>query len=280
MKKSALLEERVILAPDYRAFLKESLELLRQKKRGFSLTTFAQSSGLGSRGFVLDVIQRKKRLTPRSAPKVIRGLGISGKLKSLFLLLVEDGEPDFSAAPAPAAERGKKIEKLRTQLLGELRREQNHDQVKSSTLYADINFLLVYSALGSLEVGASLGQVCLRTGLPSKAVQSVLERMAAEGIVREEGGSYRAINSHLVFEKLGDDQGFKAIFLETLKMVRDRASKEMKGEDRLFFHSAVPIEKSKLPELKAALKSALTDFVHDNQQDEGDHVAMLQLAFF
>jgi hypothetical protein len=280
-KPHDLLEERVILAPDYRVFLKESFEVLRAKKPGFSLTVFANKAGMGSRGFILDVVRGEKRLTARSAPKAIRGLGLSGKLKSLFLALIEQSEPDFSLVKSSPADLASRVQRLRTELQAEKRQGIGPKKIAPASLYADINFLIIYSALGSLEVGASREQILERTGLPARSVDFILEKMCAEGIVALQGDRFMAINSHIVFENLGKESSFQKVFLESLKIVRDRAAKEMDGDDRLFFHSVVPIKKDRLPQLKASLKSAMTEFVHENQNDdEGDHVAMLQLAFF
>lgn len=280
MRKNDLLTEKVIQAESYRLFIREALDILRQKRRGFSLTTFAQKAGLGSRGFILDVINGKKRLTARSAPKVIKGLGLDGKLKNLFLALIDQAEPDLSLSFTSPNEREARIARMKAELISQVKQESSVDRISAASLYGDINFLMVYSALGSIESGATLEQICARSNLSKRIVLPILEKMQIEKILQVDGFQYKAINSHIVFEKLGNNQEFKNVFLETLKIVRERAVEGMQRENELFFHSVVSINKNQLPELKSVLRTRVTEFVHENQFDDGDHVAIVQLAFF
>lgn len=270
MRSQDLLDERVILAPNYRVFLKESLEVLRQKRNGYSLTVFANKSGLASRGFIVDVIKEKKRLTVRSTPKAAKGLGLNGKLKNLFFALVESDESGNSD----------RVEKLRSQLLSQLRQTESENTVSSKTIYSDLNFLIVYAALGTEALGATKEEILSRTSLSEDIVTTILQKMMHEKILRTESERFIAVNSHLVFENMRRDQGFQKVFLDSMKLAREQAMRSMDSDQKLFFHAVVPAKKMNLSKMKIALKTALTEFIHENQNDEGDQVVQVQLAFF
>lgn len=271
--------EELLFAKDYRQFIAEALSILRKDKRGFSLAAFARKAGFGSRGFIVDVVSGKKRLTSRSLPKVVKGLGLKGKYRQLFVTLVELSEPDISAQPKKPEVLQDKIKRLRSEIISQKRQKSLTDSSSPSNLYSSLDFLMVYSALGSFELGASLDQILQRTSLEKVAVKKLIIQMKEQQIAEEKVGRFFAINSHVVFEEIGRNQAFQKTYQETLTQVRSR-SKEMDCEDKLFFHSTLPLNKSDMPELRKHLRESLTQFVHDHQVDDGDHVSLVQLAFF
>jgi uncharacterized protein (TIGR02147 family) len=262
----------------YREFLSRSLHSVEGRKA--NLAAFSRKAGFASRGFMVDLLQGRKRLTARSLPKVTLALGLKGPLKNYFETLVALEEEDLR-------KKGESDQALKARLVKlRLRLEQGGIKASSKALENSQDLFLshhvfpIYAALGSLEKGASLEDILLRTGLPQRVVTSQLEILQKNDCVSMQDGVYRASELFLMSEKLGINAAFRAAFKHSTLEMGDRFEKERNSKEVLFYHGAFSTSRARLPELKEKLIALLNDFVEVEQVENGDKVQKLTLGFY
>lgn len=93
---------------DYREYLRAMVEYLRETSRGFSYRQFARSAGYASSGFLKHVVEGERNLSDASIRKFAEALGLNGREREDFALLVHLGQARTDA------ERNRYYRKLRT----------------------------------------------------------------------------------------------------------------------------------------------------------------------
>jgi uncharacterized protein (TIGR02147 family) len=91
---------------DYRAFLRDAYEDLKQRQRGFSYRWFARRAGMSSPNFLKLVIEGQRNLTAQSAERFAAALGLSTQESAFFRDLVS-----FNQATT-AAEKNDRFERI------------------------------------------------------------------------------------------------------------------------------------------------------------------------
>ena len=264
--------------PTYREFLNRSFELMKSGNSRFSYALFVRKAGLVSRSFPRDVILGKKRLTADSAARFALALGLTGDLKSYFLMLVALEEPGVRPLHFSPEEVSQRLAVLRKKLwskAGEL------DRPPVPSFYDMRYWLEVYAALGTVEDGASLEDVSRRTRLRPSVCRSVLEGMVEKKVAElSPTGRFLPRQMHLVFSHIGEDLYFKNWYLRSLSEARRRAEVKFKSDSDLFFNSVFSVAESRLKELKSDLRELLLRYVEGAENPHGDTVAKLSVALF
>jgi hypothetical protein len=277
-----LNEQKLLLQTrSYREFLKEALQLKKQKNPRFSQALFAKKAGFSSRSYPGDVIRGQKDVTYRSLPKVIFGLGLKGSLSKYFELLVELEHPDVRIGARPNNLIEKELEKLRQKFAN---RVQSPQLGIKSDFFNYFHRSLVYAALGSRASGVTFGEVVRKTRLDSGVCLRELEALvkigAAEARTVDGNLVYRPIQSHLVFTDMQGHQSFEKHMLSALKEAETRIDQGIRHETDLFFHSVLSFHSRDAQRLKLALREALTEFICNSEESEGDSLTHLVCAFF
>jgi uncharacterized protein (TIGR02147 family) len=261
----------------YREFLRLSIDFLKETRNGFSYTYFAQKAGFSSRGFIIDVIKGDKRLTERSFPKVIRGLGLTGPLKDFFATLVALEEANLRGHRDETYFK-QRLARLRRQLEEKAQPRENHPKL-SQTVYSSREILHVFAALGTPEIGASMDEIAMRTEISRRTCEQIISSLEKDDLIRKDGNRYYPPTDQITFEKLGRNIDFRSIYLAALKEAKLKAESDFADPINLYFHSVFPFKRELLPDLRARLKETLENFVHENQIDEGDCICRLNSSF-
>lgn len=253
---------------NYREFLEVAFKNASEKSSRFSYAAFARKAGFKSRSFPRDTLLGKKNLSYDSALKFCRALELSNDLKEYFLILVSEKN---SESP--------KLAKFRKRILSKA------DELKAGKRAGGFPFqvwLEIYAALGTNQDGASFQEIQLRTQLPEKRLEKALSEMAEKGFLTLDlrKNRYIPVQSHLIFNGLGDDQQFKQWYLNTLQMARRRAEMRFKSEDWLFFNSVFSVNQNDMPALKRELREVILRFVDTAENPVGNRLGRIQVSLF
>jgi hypothetical protein len=256
-------------APDYRTFLQAYLDT-----REISLSDLARAAGFG-RGFPGDVISGRRRLTARSYRAFEGALKIPPSGKRYFRLLVAREERDlFPELKPESVERG--ISELRNREWVRSRRElPERTNPSVSEVMRDRNCLAVYAAAGSPGSGATHEQLAQRTRLSNEEVKKAITLLIKAGVVEESAGRVFPKDLHVALKSVGTGAAFSALFQSACKAAAARSLSAVPSENELFFTSSFGIDETRLPELKAALRSVILKFVDESIEPEGNRVVHL-----
>ncbi len=86
---------------DYRAYLRTLVGYLKETPRGFSYRQFARQAGYASSSFLKHVIDGERNLSQASIGKVAKALGLDGRDRDDFELLVRLGQSHTDAERNP-----------------------------------------------------------------------------------------------------------------------------------------------------------------------------------
>ncbi len=249
-----------------RSFLKKCLELRKASGQPHSYAFVARASGFKARSFPRDVILGKKSLSAASARALAKGLKLGIALEEYLVALVEAENSEGPMKTADAA---------RSRILGRASAKNR----ASETVFDDVHFSAVYSALGKPETGATLQEIAKRTSLPLAKIHGTLEGLTAQGLVRVERGRYVGIVNHLAFTEMKKSGAFHRIYLARLETTKARARKNFDSTRALFQESTFSVRLDRLPKLRSELQEILLKFATEAGDDEGDGIASLLVSF-
>ncbi len=255
---------------DYRAFLREALLILGQRSGRINYAAFSRKAGFASRSFPRDVIVGKRRMTLAALPKFVRGLNLRGDLRIYFQTLVFLEESDLNQNGSSKKELEAKLAKIRANA-----ESLKHLKPASGALVVRYRrWQEIFAALGETEVGASLSEIESRTRYSQAVCIEALSEMTKEGLVHHnpETQCFRAVKWHLNLEGLGRDQYFKQHMKYRMNQASLALETKLNSDEHLFFNSVWSIEKSRLPEFKAELRSLLLQFVENTEKSTGDEL--------
>ncbi len=263
----------LIESKDYRHFINGRIAQLKSGEKGFSYEKLARRAGFASKSFAKDVGAGRKRLTPRSLPKMILGLGLHGAEKTLLQHLVGIEEDGNSEAVQ------KKLEKTR-QKLRNLGLKKALKETAADVVYQSLATLQVFTALGDFNVGATKEEILDRTSLSVKEIEETLETLSSEGLVTIQNDRFCACDDHVTFRNLADHLNFKKIFRQALNLARSQAEMDFASREKLFLQSTFPVQKENLAQLKQRLRDTIEEFVQEASDSPGNKIQVLQLAMF
>ncbi|MGE0631099.1 MAG: TIGR02147 family protein [Pseudobdellovibrionaceae bacterium] len=273
--------EKLVKAPDYRAFLGEYFSFVDPvKKRPISFAEFGRKAGFQSRSYPRDVTVGKRRLTAKTLPQFAHALGLSAEWREYFRLLVALDEPDVIFEAWSKDRIQEKLKILRKNLLRKTPRMNWTDSRKSSSLFKIPHLAKIYAALGAVGVGATLEEIYQRTGLNAKVVSAALEEMKHVGIAKDlTNGRWTADTFH--FSAMGSkDQFFKALYQNSLEEAKKASDQYISSNEHLFFTSSVCVQKSDLLKMKKELQDVLLKYVDDAENPDGDRVVNLSCGLY
>ncbi len=274
-------EKRLLVAAlatdDYRSCLKAIFALSARSGRP-NYSALTRKAGFSSRGFIADVVEGRRRLTPHSFPKMLKAVGSSGLLRQYLTRLVQLEEPELNHDALTFEQLQIKLKELRAKIQAKLALVEKVNV--ASELFRSQQILLVYASLGSSEPGTAVDEVSTRSGLLPTICESILEHLIRQGVVVSAAGRFRTTESTLLFEGLGDDHGFKASYLETLTELKRKASTRFNAQDQLFFQCFFSVNQHQLPELKRRMRDLAGEFVEENKAEGGDAVGRLLIGLY
>jgi uncharacterized protein (TIGR02147 family) len=179
--------DRIFEYDNYRFFLRDYFAEQKTVKRAFSHRFFASKAGFASSSFCAHVIEGKRNLAPDSLHRMLKGLGISGRVASFFENLVffnqsktiEDREAFF-----------RKIEQIRRNA-GFYKVNNQQYAYYDEWYYPVIRELAVYAPWGGDF--KTLGKLVIPVISPEKA-RLAIETLVSIGLLgyREDGTLYQS----------------------------------------------------------------------------------------
>lgn len=260
----------LLKAQDYREFLRAALA-------DESYAAFARKAGFAARSYPRDVVQSKKRITPKSLPGFIAALGLTGDAKTYFSLLVARDEKDCRDAAATDTHIEARMQRIRKRLEN---KSATTIQKRNHSLYQSSNWPAIYASLGRSGEGATVADISARTGLAEDACRRMLKAMRQLEMIgfHADKGTYFADETHLVFDQLGGDAFFQQSFLQSVQKIKAVASAKFKRRDHLFLRSDFSIAKSKLDSLREELRQTIVRFVDAAEDPDGSGVVTLTVG--
>ena len=261
----------------YRTFLKTYLKWMKQFNPRFSYGVFAKKCGFASRNYPRDIVEGQKRITPKTLPAIIKAVGMNADVARYFTLLVAKEEQECNPDQLSAAAINQSAIKISQKIREKLNNQIDNAKTKKH-LYKIPDWPTIYAALGGFSNGAGATEIALKMGRPLDYCQDILEKMHTAGHVRKENERYVFNESTLQFLNLSTDTFFEEYFLLSLERTRQQAKKHMKSDEHLFLTSTISVKKSSLPQVKAALKTALCQFIEQAEDGSGDAVVQLTVG--
>jgi uncharacterized protein (TIGR02147 family) len=263
--------ELLLQSTSYRDFIKTVISIRSKNGKPYGYATIARNSGFASRGFPHDVTKGAKRLTIESMHKMAKGLGLTSELHTYFIKLVEFEHPDCRIKPSNTEAINRSLTSLRQRLL----QKKTVQEGAADSSFQNKNIPILYASLGTPELGASLNDVVLKTGLSITAIESGLATLIQIGLVQKINDRYYPRDNHVSFQHLTENNMFKDFYLELLSTAEKKAHKNFTDANSLFFSSAFSVQRKDLPLLKEELREVLLKFVDQCEQPNGDQVVSL-----
>ncbi len=263
------LWDAMLKAKFYRSYLKSAFRIEKEFNPNFSYSYFSKRAAISSRSFPRDVILGEKRLTARSLPKFLKGLGLKGDLKTAFQCMVAlEENVDF---------KGHSAERIRKTLEVSIERIANKlsDRKSESANIRNFNVAnwpYVYAALGSKEEGAILNKIISMTGLNPVICKRTLDQMVLEGVVIFDIGSdkYYPQSLNIVVDRIGENQLYMQYFIESMDRAKTKAKSNFSNRENLFLNSIVSVKKSELNRVREDMKNIMVNYISDVEDKEGD----------
>lgn len=275
---SANYISELLSASDYRTFLKLVVEKGSRKRWG-SYTAFSKKSGFSSRSYVRDVVSGKRRLTPKTLGPVASTMALSSDLRTYFKLLVSLEENDIRPRELAPDQVRTKLRKLKERLL-----KRKAGPRRPAGMVAESFGPEIYAALGTQEGGASLDEICMRTGLAPDAAGAVLAKMCETGAVR--GGQDPAAGErtryfpgdiHVVSQAM--DEIHKTYFISAAGEMIVRAKRSFDSPERLYWKSVFSMRPELAPRFKEELRELILRFVDRAEDPAGETLGHITIAF-
>jgi hypothetical protein len=259
-------------ATNYRSFLKTYLQM-----KGLSGGAFAKQAGF-VRQFPSDVMTGKRRLTLKSFAAFDAAMHIPPMAHKYFKHLVASEERDlFPELQTQTIHRV--LQELRSQTWqNSFRKNAIKPSQDASQLFHDPSTLVIMSAVGTPEKGAQLEEIISRSGLSAAEVKLLLPKLVQAKIIRLENTCYFVDDFHQFLSADVQKEAFAAVFSAACHVAAQKASTAKNEDSEMFFTSFFCVDRAKLPELKAALRKTLLQFVDDSIQTDANSVVRLVAA--
>ena len=169
-----------------------------------------------------------------------------------------------------------RLEKIRTKL----RLKQASQEGVSRMFSTYFKWLEIYAVLGQPDLGATLEEISVKTGLSPAKCQTVLAEMVDQHLVRIGAeGRFIANQSHLSFSGFGGDDFVGHYFRESLRDVARWVEADFKSTKKLFSNSVVSIDSRRAAEFKEELRDLVDRFAERAEDPNGDRLDRLVVAF-
>jgi hypothetical protein len=265
-----MIWDKIKKAKNYREFLAFYFEI-----RKITASTFARSADC-HRGFPLDVISGKRRLTSKSSLQFEKALKLPVQGKKLFKYLVAAEESDTYLS-IPRLNLIEKIDQLRHQSWEPTKTVDSNSKIIQ--LLKNDKIPTIFAATGNAKDGANIEEIQSRTRFERSTLESLLKKMCDFQILYIKNNRYFSDMSH--FSVLGSQKNeiILELFQKQCSMTSATVKSNWNSDNHLFFASKLCVRENQMPELKKALKETLLQFVDESLDENGDSVAHLLLGF-
>lgn len=270
------LSKELLEAKNYKEFLQV---FCNKKIGGLSYSNLAKRSGFSSRAYLREIVLGHRKMSSKSAVKIIKGMKLTQDWGLYFSYLLALDYPELMPE-LTANELILKIKKMAKMLkLNTLKIKNVTGDIKLSEEILKIpNFALIYAAIGldSSEITPNI--IATRTDLNLKEVKVSLSLMENLGLINISSQNICSTENHLFLSEAGKSKIVQQFFISALLNLKKEAERSFDSNEKLFHQSYLCVKKSKLKTLKQELNKKVLDFVNDNLDSDGDKVISVVLG--
>ena len=235
----------------------------REKNQYFSDNSFARYLGI-SQSYLNLVLNKKRKITPKLAEKIIKKLDFNDQETLYFNYLMEIERAS-----------NKEIAELFVSKIEKFRKDNNYDElsIDKFKFIADWYYSAVFEALSLSGIPKNSVQIAKKLKLPKKLVNRVLQMLVKLELVEKKSSNneYQRIKkTPLRIPSQIISQGLRQFHKQVL--LKARSSIEKQTLDERHIHGmTMAIDPSKLPEAQKKIRDftrELTEFLEDGEQSE------------
>jgi uncharacterized protein (TIGR02147 family) len=266
---------RLLTAKDYRQFIKTALSSSGKK---VNYSALSRRAGFSSRSYFKEVVDGRKGMSVASMKGFRKALKLEGQLGTYFETLVSLTERDCNYASRSSDELQSELEKIRKKI----RTGRVGLKAKSSSgkLFASRHSPEIYAALGSLQFGATVGEMIQKTGLSKVVIESVLKIFVENGFCSVSGDRYFASESVIDLTDIGGDKAFQDCYLGAIETLKRKSAVGFESKTELYSYSAFSMRSEKMAEFKQKLNVAILECLDQYQDDDGDAVVKVLTGLY
>lgn len=239
------------------------------KPKVYSYAEVARLLNYKSRSYIREVAEKKSKPNLQLVQRFAQYFKLNTAWKKYFeLLCKQEIDPDSKIEVEILLQR-QKLQKLLAVL------KTSFEQTKTDFYIQSPLVPIIYSALGSFEIGASLKDIIQRTSLAESQIQPALDKLIESGGVVFQQGRYFAKNNQVLIERCNDQDVFINDLNWTIKNLQSRISAKNIQSDELLFLSTYSIADKNLSTFKQKLAALLTEFSTETESPDGNTVVNL-----
>ena len=239
------------------------------KPKVYSYAEVARLLNYKSRSYIREVAEKKAKPNLQLVQRFAQYFKLNAAWKKYFELLCKQEIDADSKLEVEIVLQRQKLQKLAAVL------KTSFEDSKSDFYIQSPLVPIIYSALGSFEVGASLKDIVQRTSLAEAQIQPALDKLIESGGVVFQQGRYFAKNNQVLIERCNDQDVFINDLNWTIKNLQSRINSKNVQPDELLFLSTYSIADKNLATFKQKLAALLTEFSTETESPDGNTVVNL-----
>lgn len=239
------------------------------KPKVYSYAEVARLLNYKSRSYIREVAEKKAKPNLQLVQRFAQYFKLNAAWKKYFELLCKQEIDADSKLEVEIVLQRQKLQKLAAVL------KTSFEDSKSDFYIQSPLVPIIYSALGSFEVGASLKDIVQRTSLAEAQIQPALDKLIESSGVVFQQGRYFAKNNQVLIERCNDQDVFINDLNWTIKNLQSRINSKNVQPDELLFLSTYSIADKNLATFKQKLAALLTEFSTETESPDGNTVVNL-----
>jgi hypothetical protein len=279
---SRQLELALAAASDEQNFLRIYLDKTAGHPTDSALK-LATRAGYRTSSFISECLRGRRPLPAAAVEPLSQALLVPESLKRLFVALARLARPVDLRATAIIEETEQSVRRLRERIRSEL----SSGPEASRSIVQTLDHFTVFAALES-DRWLTEDEIIQRSNLPLASVKTCLLDLRSISAVEIMGSGeelgptsrspncrYRLTAEHLAMMGPRFASAFKTCFLQTLRLVNQRAEVMEANPEDLFFQTTFQIESANLRRLQDRIQDVLVTEVESAAQSGGGQIAHL-----
>lgn len=258
---------------NYRDYLKDTYESLKERRSTFSYRSFARRAGVGSPGLLKMVTDGERNLSPLTTEKFIRGLSLAGLEAEYFRLLVRLNQTPSEKKRLPLRRNMEELlERRKTRSLAKLKEEY----------FLNWHLPAIREAIpcaGFANDPEKISRFLLDEMTPHQ-VQQALQLLVRLGLVKTgRNGRLYLTNLHLKADDDLNPQVLRNYHRQIMEEAKKSVERSKPGERELQ-SLIVAIDSEKIPQAKEKIRCFVEEMREFLSGSRVNQVYQLSLQFY
>ena len=258
--------------PDVTSFLQAAYEVMSASKHSFSYAQFSKLAGFKARSYGRALVLGLKPVSLNAYLQLVKLFKFDKDHAEYLKLLIALTHKGFYDLPEDIGILEERMEKIRSRIIRRLHAAEETE--KHSGAFSSRDHLIVYASLVATEEGVPFQQILKYTGIEAKKCRLILDDLVAKDLAQKlfKYDSYRSVESHLIGQKLGDNDVFMKAWNESAQVMLEKSHAEMRSRESLFLNSYLLVKRDKLEEFRTEMRDLLEKYLDHWCQEPGDEV--------